>query len=118
MLVDSKQVIVPNGTSVNVFQGQPIEFIGAPSVARLLVVADEPGATMTWTINVAGVQHVPIASGSSVNVTPTGTFGGPKDDEDEVAVNVPMPAGSRNSLLVSAGGTVPITIRYRATILP
>jgi hypothetical protein len=116
MLVDSKQVAIPAGTSVNVFAGQPIEFIGAPSVARLLITADGPGATMSWTINVAGVQHVPIASGSSINVAAV-TTEGPKDDEDEVATNVPMPAGSRNSLMVSAGAAAN-TIRYRATILP
>jgi hypothetical protein len=115
MLVDSAQITIPAGSIINVFQGRPIEFIGAPSVAKLLITADVPGATMSWTINVAGMQHVPIATGSSIN-TAVLAGEGPKEDEDMVAMNVPMPAGSRNSLAVTSA--VNNTIRYRATILP
>jgi hypothetical protein len=120
MLVDSAQVLIPAGATVNAFQGRPMEFIGAPSVARLLVIADTGGLTVSWTINVAGMQHVPIASGTSINVSQPSTGYGPREDEDELATNVPMPAGSRNSLTVSntGAGAVASSIRYRATILP
>jgi hypothetical protein len=118
MLLDSAEVSVPSGTTVNVFQGRPIEFIGSPSVARLLVVTEENGLTMTWTINVGGIQHVPIAAGASINNAGTGG-GGPRDDEDMVATNVPMPAGSRNALSVSNPSfNTAALVRYRAVILP
>jgi hypothetical protein len=119
MLVDSAQVNLPAavGSQVNVFLGRPIEFIGAPSVARLLLTADAPSVTCSWTINVAGIQHVPIATGTTVNQASAAGHG-PKDDEDELITNVPMPAGSRNSLTVTNNSGVATAIRYRATILP
>jgi hypothetical protein len=120
MLTDSAQVSVPLGATVNVFQGRPIEFIGAPSVARLLIVSEETGCTMSWTINVGGIQHVPIAAGSSINLAQPGSGAGPREDEDVVATNVPMPAGSRNALEVTnpATNSAAAIIRYRANILP
>jgi hypothetical protein len=118
MLVDSAQVNIPIGATVNVFQGRPIEFIGAPSVASLAIVAEAESMTMNWTINVAGVQHVPIATGSTINLALNGL--GPREDEDTVITNVPLPAGSRNALNVSnpANQATAVLIRYRAVIQP
>jgi hypothetical protein len=117
MLVDSAEVSIPAGATVNVFLGRPIEFIGAPSVASLAITGEAEFMTMTWTINVAGVQHVPIASGSTINAAPAGGVG-PREDEDTVITNVPMPAGSRNSLAVFNGSAAAAPIRYRAVIQP
>jgi hypothetical protein len=118
MLVDSAEVTVAPGTTVNVFAGRPIEFIGTPSVARLLITADDANLTMAWTINVGGVQHVPIAAGSVIN-TQSIIGAGPKEDEDVVITNVPMPAGSRNQLSVTnPAGNASTQVRYRAVILP
>jgi hypothetical protein len=117
MLHDSAQVSVAAGATVNAFLGRPIEFIGTPSVARLLAVADAAGMTVSWTINVGGVQHVPVASGATVN-TAAFVGGGPREDEDALATNVPMPAGSRNQLDVTNKGAAAADFRYRAVILP
>jgi hypothetical protein len=117
MLIDSAQVVIAPGATVNAFIGRPIEFIGAPSIARLLVTSDSGGVTVSWQINVGGVQHVPVAQGSTVNAAVVGGFG-PKDDEDQIATNVPMPAGSRNALLVTNTNVTDAVFRYRAVILP
>jgi hypothetical protein len=118
MLIDSAEVAIPVGATINVFQGRPIEFVGAPSVASLAIVSEEAGLTMSWTINVAGIQHVPIAAGSPINGAGPGI--GPKEDEDTVITGVAMPAGARNALNVTATAqaTVPTVIRYRAVIQP
>jgi hypothetical protein len=120
MLLDSASISVPANGFVNAFIGRPIEFIGTPSVARLLATADTQGLTLTWTINVGGVQHVPIAAGASVNAIGPGTAvgGGPKEDEDTMATNVPLPAGSRNALTVTNTTAAAVNFRYRAVILP
>lgn len=117
MLTDSQQLSVAANSTVNMFLGRPIEFIGAPSVCRLLMAADAAGVSAQWLMNIAGEQKVPISSGSSVNVAAV-TGAGPKDDEDVLASGVAMPQGARNQLNVtnSTGGA--ITVRYRAQILP
>jgi hypothetical protein len=117
MLVDGAETAVAIGATINLFLGRPIEFIGTPSVGKLLITADDPDVTMSWTINVGGVQHVPVAAGSVINVAPV-TGGGPKEDEDIVIMNVPMPAGSRNQLSVTNTGAQATNVRYRVVILP
>lgn len=117
MLTDGAEVSIPAASTVNVFQGRPVEFIGAPSIARLLVIADAPGVTAQWLINVGGVQSVPVAAGAAVG-TAAIAGAGPKDDEDTIATNVPLPAGSRNQLNVSNSGASAAKVRYRCYILP
>lgn len=117
MLTDSQSVSVAANTTSNLFLGRPIEFIGSPSVARLLITADAAGMQVQWLINVGGQQSVPIAAGTTINVA-SAAGAGPKDDEDVMAAGVPLPAGSRNQLNATntTGGAIPT--RYRATILP
>ncbi|MDR5728009.1 MAG: hypothetical protein RB191_11350 [Terriglobia bacterium] len=117
MLTDGLAISIPANSTVNVFAGRPIEFIGTPSVARLLDIADAPGLQHQWLINVGGVQSVPIAAGSSVNVA-AAAGQGPKDDEDTVATNVPIPAGARNQLNITNTTGAAVIFRYRAYILP
>lgn len=117
MLIDSQQISIAAGATTNVFLGRPIEFIGAPSVARLLATADAAGLNVQWLINIGGIQSVPVAQGSSVNVASV-AGAGPKEDEDQLATNVPLPAGSRNALYVTNTSAGAVNFRYRATILP
>jgi hypothetical protein len=117
MLLDSAQSSIAAGETLNVFIGRPIEFIGVPSVARLLATADQGSLTANWVINVGGIQHVPIASGATVNAA-VAPGQGPKEDEDMLATNVPLPAGSRNALLITNNGAGPAVFRYRLVILP
>lgn len=117
MITDSQNTAITTGATVNVFLGRPIEFIGQPSVARLLMAADLNLATVQWLINIGGEQKVPIASGSSVNVA-AAAGAGPKDDEDVLAAGVAMPTGSRNQLNVTNGNAATNNVRYRAVILP
>lgn len=117
MLTDSQEITVAIGATTNAFLGRPIEFIGAPSVARLLIAADAPGISVQWLINVGGIQNVPIAAGSSVNVAAV-AGAGPKDDEDVMASNVPLPAGARSQLNLTNSSAAAVNVRYRAQILP
>lgn len=117
MLTDGQSISIGANATVNVFSGRPIEFIGAPSVARLLCTADAAGLTMAMLINVGGVQSAPIAAGASVNVA-AAAGEGPKDDEDTVATNIPLPSGSRNQLNITNTTGGAIVFRYRAYILP
>lgn len=117
MLTDGLAISIPANSTVNVFAGRPIEFIGQPSVARLLTIADAAGIQNQWLINVGGQQTVPIAAGSSVNVA-AAAGQGPKDDEDTVATNIPLPAGARSQLNVTNTTGGAIIFRYRAYILP
>lgn len=117
MLTDSQQVTVGAGATTNLFLGRPIEFIGVASVARLLMAADALGVNCQWLINVGGTQLVPIAAGTTVNVASV-AGAGPKDDEDQMATNVPIPAGARNQLNATNTSGAGIAVRYRATILP
>ena len=117
MLTDGAAVSVAANSTVNVISGHPIEFIGNASVARLLITADAAGTTQQFLINVGGDQKVPIAAGANVNVA-AATGEGPKDDEDGVANNVPLPAGSRNQWNITNTTGSAIIIRWRAYIAP
>lgn len=117
MLTDSQNVAITTLATSNVFAGRPIEFIGAPSICRLLLTADLPSATAQMLINVGGDQKVPIAAGTSVNVA-AAPGAGPKEDEDQIATNIPLPLGSRNQLNIFNGNAATNNVRYRATILP
>lgn len=117
MLTDSAAIGVLTLQTTNVVAGHPIEFIGAPSVARLLIAADAALLTMQFLINVGGNQAVPIAAGSNVNVASV-AGAGPKDDEDTVANGVPLPAGSRNQWNVTNPTAGTVQVRWRAYIQP
>lgn len=117
MLTDSAQVSIPATSTVNVVAGHPIEFIGVPSITRLLAIADAIGVQMQFLINVGGDQKVPIAATTSVN-TAAGAGQGPKDDEDTMANRVPLPAGSRNQWNFTNTTAAAINIRWRAFIEP
>jgi hypothetical protein len=117
MLTDGQSISIGANATVNVFSGRPIEFIGTPSLARLLFNADAAGLTAAMLINVGGVQSAPIAAGTSVNVA-AAAGSGPKDDEDTMATNIPLPAGSRNQLNITNTTGAAIIFRYRAFILP
>lgn len=117
MLTDGQNISIAANSTVNVFSGRPIEFIGVASIMRLLFNGDAAGLTAQLLINVGGTQSAPLAAGVSVNVA-AAAGAGPKDDEDTMATNVPLPAGSRNQLNITntTGGAIPF--RYRAFILP
>lgn len=117
MLQDGQSVSVGAGATTNLFLGRPIEFIGVPSVARLLMASDGPLQSVQWLINVGGAQLVPVAAGTTINVA-SAAGAGPKDDEDQLATNVAIPAGARNQLNVTNGGAGAVITRYRVTILP
>lgn len=117
MLTDGTNVAVAIGATTNLFTGRPIEFLGAPSVVRLLLNADLNLATAQWLINVGGVQLAPIASGMPVNVA-AAPGAGPKDDEDTVAAGVAVPAGARSQLNLTNGNAAINNSRYRAYIGP
>lgn len=118
MLTDGRAISVPGTSTVNVFAGQPIEImVGQPSVARLLAVADAAGLVMQWLMNIGGDQKVPIGAGTPVNVA-SAVGAGPKDDEDTVASDVPLPSGARNQLNVTNTTGGAIIFRYRAIITP
>lgn len=117
MLTDGAAVSIPATSTVNVVTGHPIEFIGAPSVARLLIDGDAAGLTQQFLVNVGGSQAVPIAAGATVN-TAAAAGQGPKDDEDTVATNVPLPAGSRNQWNITNTTAGAIITRWRAYIAP
>lgn len=116
-LTDSRSVSIPANSVVNVFLGQPSEFLGAPSVGRLLWTADATGLTGQLLTNIGGQQNVPIAAGSSLNVAST-AGAGPKEDEDQIATNIPYPLGSRNQLNITNGTGAAIIMRYRHYIAP
>ena len=117
MLTDGVQAAIAANSTVNVFLGRPIEFIGAPSVAQLQAIADAIGLNVQWLINVGGVQLVPIAAGTPLS-TSAAAGQGPKADEDVIASNVAIPAGARNQLNVTNTTGASINMRYRAYILP
>jgi len=117
MLTDGLSISIAANSTVNVFQGRPIEFIGTPSVARILFNADAAGLNAQMLINVGGSQSAPIAAGTPVNVA-AAAGAGPKDDEDTMATNVPLPAGARSQLNITNTTAGAVVFRYRAFILP
>lgn len=117
MLTDGAALSVGAGATANIFAGRPIEFLGAPSVVRLLLTSDAATQTAQWLINVGGVQLAPLASGMPINVS-AAAGSGPKDDEDTVAAGVAVPAGARSQLNISNGGGAAVISRYRAYIGP
>jgi hypothetical protein len=117
MLTDGVNVAVGIGATANLIAGRPLEFLGAPSVVRLLLVSDLNLASAQWLINVGGVQLAPLASGMPINVA-AAPGGGPKDDEDTVAAGVAVPAGARSQLNILNGNAAINNTRYRAYIGP
>ncbi len=117
MLTDGASVSIPATSTVNVVAGHPLEFIGSVSVARLLIAGDAALLSQQFLINVGGDQKVPIAAGANVNVS-AAAGQGPKDDEDTVATNVPLPAGARNQWNVTNPTAGAIIVRWRAYIAP
>lgn len=117
MLTDGVGTSLGAGATVNVFLGRPIEFIGTPSVLRLLLVADAALVTAQLLINVGGTQMAPIAAGQTVNVA-AAAGAGPKDDEDTICSNIPLPAGARLQLNLTNPTGGAIIARYRAYIAP
>jgi hypothetical protein len=117
VLTDGAAISIAASSTVNVLSGHPLEFIGSPSVCRLLIDADAAGVTQQFLINVGGDQKVPIASGASVNAA-AAAGQGPKDDEDTVATNVPLPAGARNQWNITNTTAGAIIVRWRAYIAP
>jgi hypothetical protein len=117
MLTDGVNNAVAIGATTNIIAGRPLEFLGAPSVVRLLLVSDLPSASAQWLINVGGVQLAPLAAGMPVNVA-TAPGGGPRDDEDTVAAGVAVPAGARSQLNITNANAAINNTRYRAYIGP
>lgn len=116
-LTDGGAVTLAAGATVDAFTGHPIEFIGSASVARLLLTADAAGVIAQWVVNVGGNQMVPLAANQSVNVASV-AGAGPKDDEDTVVNQQPIPAGARSSLLLTNTGAASTVARWRAYLLP
>ena len=117
MLTDGQSVSIAAGATVNAFLGRPTEFIGIPSVMRLMLAADAAGVQAQLLINVGGTQLAPLAAGSSVNVAST-AGAGPKQDEDIVCDNVAIPAGARLQLNLTNTGGATTVARYRAVLAP
>lgn len=117
MLTDGSQVSIPANSTVNVIAGHPLEFLGQPSVVRLLAAADAIGLNGQFLINVGGTQLVPIAAGATLNFG--GVVGqGPKDDEDTLASGVAIPPGARSQFNITNTTGAAINMRWRAVILP
>ena len=126
MLVDSQEISIPAGATVNVFAGRPVEFWGGgqPGVMRLLICSDPlvaPGGvvplTASMTQNLGGNQTAPITPGTTINAAPNGSLGaGPKDDEDTILPALPMPVGIRSSLNITNPGAAATVVRYRAIV--
>lgn len=117
MLTDSRAVSIPATSTVNVFLGQPSEFLGIASVGQLHWTADAAGLNGQLLTNIGGQQNVPVAAGSTLNVASL-AGAGPKEDEDMVATNIPYPAGSRNQLNITNTTGAAIIMRYRHKIAP
>lgn len=117
MLTDGSQVSIPANSTVNVITSHPLEFIGQPSIIRLLAAADALGLQGQFLVNVAGTQLVPVAAGVSINFP--GVVGtGPKDDEDTLASGVALPNGARCQFNITNTTGAAINVRWRAIILP
>lgn len=121
MLTDGTSTSVAAGATVNVFLGRPVEFLGVPTMMRLLMASDPVLAGLNLTaqllINVGAAQSVPLAAGAPINANAAGVFGlGPKDDEDTLIPQVAIPAGARLQLNVTNPGAGAVAVRYRAII--
>lgn len=116
MITDGTAVSIGAGATVNVFAGRPSEYLGTPSVMRLLANADAAGLNCQLLQNVGANQIAPIAGGASLNVA-AAAGQGPKDDEDTIITNLPIPAGTRQAFNVTntTGGAV--IMRWRAQLL-
>lgn len=116
MITDGTSVSIGAGLTVNVFLGRTVEFLGLPSVMRLLMISDAAGLTAQLLQSLGPNQIAPMASGLTLN-TAAAAGQGPKDDEDTVITNLPCPAGVRQALNVTntTGGTV--IMRWRAFLL-
>ncbi len=117
MLTDGQSVAIAAGATVNAFLGRPVEFLGVPCVMRLMLAADAAGVEAQLLINVGGTQLVPLAAGSSVNVS-SAAGAGPKQDEDIVADSIAIPAGARLQLNLTNTGAASTNARYRAVVAP
>lgn len=117
MLTDGSQTSIGANATVNVVSGHPIEFIGRPSIFDLWATADAEGLTMQWLTNVGGEQSVPVAAGTSVNVAAV-TGAGPKQDEDQVGFQNPLPLGARSQFNITNTTGSAILFRWRALIRP
>ena len=116
LTVGTSSAIAAN-TTTNVVLGTPLEFIGAPSAVRLLLVSDNVGLQAQFLINVGGMQIVPLAAGTPINVSPN-IGQGPRDDEDTYIAQVMIPAGARCALNVTNTTGAAVTMRWRAFIAP
>ena len=130
MLIDSQEISIPAGATVNVFAGRPVEFWGGgqPGVMRLLLCSDPliaPGGiaplTVSMTQNLGGNQTAPITPGTTINAANATAAGlglgvGPKDDEDTILPALPMPVGIRTSLNITNPGAAATIVRYRAIV--
>jgi hypothetical protein len=118
MIVDGTSVSIAAGATTNVFLGRPSEYpAGAqPTVMRLLANADAAGLQCQLLQNVGANQIAPIAGGATLNVA-AAAGQGPKDDEDTLISNVPVPQGTRQAFNITntTGGAV--IMRWRAMLL-
>lgn len=117
MITDGQSVSIAANATTNVLIGRPTEFIGVASTERLLLTADALGLTAQLLINVGGDQRVPLAAGTPINVASV-AGAGPKDDEDTVASNIPLPPGARQQLNITNTTGAAIVVRYRILLAP
>lgn len=115
MLTDGVSASVAANSTSNIIVGRSLEFLGAPSVVRLLLAGDAAGLQVNFLINIGGNQMSPIAPGTSVNVSSV-AGAGPKDDEDTICPAVSVPAGARSQLNITNTTGGAIVVRYRAFI--
>jgi hypothetical protein len=115
VITDSQQVAVgANATVQNALSGRPAEFMGEPGVARLLLTADAPGILASWQINKGARSELPLPSGNVAVASAAGV--GPKEDEDIVVDQYPLPQGSRLVLAFTNTTGAAINVRYRLKI--
>lgn len=117
MITDGLSTSVPATSTVNVFVGRPVEFVGVASVMRLLLIADAAAQQAQLLINVGGSQIVPLAAGTPINVA-SAAGAGPKDDEDTMVPSVAVPAGARQQLNITNTTAGAVVSRYRAILAP
>jgi hypothetical protein len=117
VITDGQSTSIAANTTTNVFIGRPLEFIGVASVLRLLLSADAAGLQSQLLLNVGGDQRVPLAAGTPIPVA-SAAGAGPKDDEDTVCPQVPVPPGARLQLNVTNTTGGAIVVRYRGILAP